>query len=456
MLESLTDRLGLLFKKIRGRGVLTVQHVDETLREVRLALLEADVHFKVVKSFVERVRPRAIGAQVLESLTPGQQVVKIVWEELCLLLGAPEAGSADAAGKDFGIVFKDTPTKVMLVGLQGTGKTTTAAKLALFYKKQGKKVWLVPTDLKRPAACEQLRVLAQSIDVPIILPEGKTELFSVVTAGLEIGAAQGADLLIFDTAGRIELDQDLMDELRKMSSMVIPDELFLVADAMTGQGAVHVAERFHQTVHLSGIILTKMEGDARGGAMLSIRAITGAPIRYMGVGEKVTALEPFYPDRMASRILGMGDVAALAERVQQHFTLDSVKSAGKIKSNQMTLEDFRDQLVQIKKMGSLGEIFDMIPGMRGMAKLPNAGQMEKDLRYNEAILSSMTRKERSDPDRIDGSCRVRIAKGSGTSVEQVNRLLKQFYQAKKMLKTMSFGAGEKGWKNQLGGLFGTR
>jgi len=454
MLENLTDRLSLLFKRIRGKGVLTVQSVDEALREVRLALLEADVHFKVVKSFIENVRSKAIGAEVLESLTPGQQVVKIVWKELSSLLGASEGteSSDSASGKDADILFKNIPTKVMLVGLQGTGKTTTAAKLALFYKKAGKKVLLVATDLKRPAACDQLRTLAESIQIPIILPEENSQLFSVVEKGLEAGVAQGVDLVIFDTAGRIELDSDLMDELGSIESKVSPDEVFLVADAMTGQSAVHVAERFHQVVKLTGIILTKVEGDARGGAMLSIRSITGAPIRYIGVGEKVTALERFYPDRMASRILGMGDILSVVERAQKNFT-HSVKPIEKIKSNELTLEDFLEQLTQIKKMGNLTEILNMIPGGRGMMKQSNPNQMEKELRYNEAILSSMTRQERHDPDRINGSCRLRIAKGSGTSVEQVNRLLKQFYQAKKMFKTMSVGVGKRGFRNPFGGLF---
>jgi signal recognition particle subunit SRP54 len=450
MLENITKKFDLLLKKIQGRGVLTEQNIDETLREVRLALLGADVHFSVVKSFIENVRKSAVGTEVLESLAPGQQMVKIVWLELSRLMGPQNTG----------IAFNTTPTKVMLVGLQGTGKTTSAAKLALFYKRQGKKVLLVATDLKRPAACEQLHTLAKGIDVPIVLPNGKTDLLSVVAAGLEAGQAQGVDLLIFDTAGRIEADEALMKELADIRSWVAPEEVLLVADAMTGQSAVQVAERFHQSIGVSGVILTKTEGDARGGAMLSVRAVTGAPIRFMGIGEKVEALELFHPDRMASRILGMGDILSLVEQVEKKFSKEQAcHVAEKIKSDQFTLEDFLQQLVQIRGMGDIGEILNMIPGVRGMAKLPDSGQMDKELRHSTAILSSMTLKERRDPDSINGSCRVRIAKGSGTSVQEVNRLLKQFFQAKKMLKSVSTGKGQKfgglggGWKNPLRQIF---
>ncbi len=450
MLENLTKKFDLLLKKIQGRGVLTEQNIDETLREVRLALLGADVHFSVVKSFIENVRKSAVGADVLESLTPGQQMVKIVWLELSRLMGPQNTG----------ITFEKIPTKVMLVGLQGTGKTTSAAKLALFYKRQGKKVLLVATDLKRPAACEQLHTLAKGIDVPIVLPNGKTDLFSVVAAGLEAGREQAVDLLIFDTAGRIEADEALMKELAEIRSWVAPEEVLLVADAMTGQSAVHVAERFHQSIGVSGVILTKTEGDARGGAMLSVRTVTGAPIRFMGVGEKVDALELFHPDRMASRILGMGDILSLVEQVEKRFSKEqAIHVAKKIKSDQFTLEDFLQQLVQIKGMGNIGEILNMIPGVGSMAKLPDSNQMDKELRHSTAILSSMTAKERLNPDSINGSCRVRIAKGSGTSVQEVNRLLKQFFQAKKMLKSVSTGKGPKfgglggGWKNPLRQIF---
>ncbi len=449
MLESLTQQFDALFRKIRGRGVLTEQNIDEALREVRLALLSADVHFKVVKSFVDDLRQKAVGKEILASLTPGQQIVKLVWQELSRLMGEKSAGVA---------LVSNPPTKIMLVGLQGTGKTTTVAKMARLYKSERKQVLLVATDLKRPAACDQLQTLAKGIDVPVILPGPGEDLFSVVERGLKAGQTQCADILIFDTAGRVQVDDALMDELGEMKTRIAPHEVLLVADAMTGQAAVHVAQRFHETVGITGVILTKAEGDARGGALLSIRAVTGAPIKFIGVGEKLTAFEPFYPDRMASRILGMGDMLSLIEQAEKTFSHQETKKVQeKIRSNQLTLDDFREQLGQMKKIGDPRRLLEMIPGMRGIGggnmRLPDPSEMERELRHTEAILSSMTRQERANPDWINGSRRKRIAKGSGTSVQEINRLLKQFDQAKKLLKQVSAGSGKSGWKNPLREIF---
>ncbi len=450
ILENLSKRFDALFNKIRGRGVLTEQNIDEAMREIRLALLEADVHFKVVKSFVQDVREKAVGKEVLESLTPGQQIVKIVYHELCLLMGEQRAPCPASRG----ISLQTVPTKIMLVGLQGTGKTTTAGKLARYFKQQGKKVLLVATDLKRPAACEQLETLAKGIDVPIVLPCPGEDVFAVIDHGLAIGKAQGADILIIDTAGRVTVDETLMSELSYMKSRVLPEEVLLVADAMTGQTAVNVAQKFHESVGITGIILTKTEGDARGGAILSIRAITGAQVLFIGTGEKLDAFEVFHPDRMASKILGMGDVLSLVELAEKNFSQETtLLLQEKVRTNQFTLEDFREQIKQIKKMGNLTKVFEMIPGMKGMAKMASEDQMDKDMRHTEAMLSSMTKIERGNPDIINGSRRKRIAGGSGTSVQEVNRLLKQFSDAKKMFKTMSGGNDTRGWKKQLRQIF---
>ena len=444
ILENLSKRFEALFNKIRGRGVLTEQNIDEAMREIRLALLEADVHFKVVKSFVEDVRKKAVGKEVLESLTPGQQVVKIVYQELCLLMGE----------KSVGISLQASPAKLMLVGLQGTGKTTTAGKLAKHFKQQGKKVLFVATDLKRPAACEQLQTLAKSIDVPIVLPRHGEDVFAVIDNGLAVGKEQGVDLLIIDTAGRVAVDSALMDELSEMKFRVLPDEVLLVADAMTGQTAVNVAQRFHESVGITGIILTKTEGNARGGAILSMRAVTGAQILFIGTGEKLDALEVFHPDRMASKILGMGDVLSLVELAEKNFSLEQTTLLQeKIRTDHFTLEDFREQIKQVKKMGNLTKVFEMIPGMQGMAKMTSEDQMNKEMRHAEAILSSMTQVERREPDIINGSRRKRIAKGSGTSVQEINRLLKQFFETQKMFKTMSGGKDTRGWRNPLRQVF---
>jgi signal recognition particle subunit SRP54 len=431
MLENLTKKLDAVFKNITGKGLLTEQNIDEALKEVRLALLEADVHFKVAKSFVEAIRVKAVGKEVLESLTPGQQVVKIVWEELSSLMG----------DKGKGVVFASSPpTVVMLVGLQGSGKTTTAGKLARLYKRDGKRVLLVAADLQRPAAVDQLQTLGKNIEVPVVLPGLEKDPVAVTRLGLVQGKEQGFDLVIVDTAGRLQVDEPLMQELVRMKSQVSPHEILFVADAMTGQTAVNVAQTFHQKLGLTGIILTKAEGDARGGALLSIRSATGTPVKFIGTGEKLDAFELFHPDRMASRILGMGDVLSLVELAEQNYSKEQASQlAKKIRNEQFTLEDFSQQLKQLKKMGSLEKILEMIPGVKNLKALPDQDEMEKEMKHVEAIISSMTPYERQEPGIINGSRRKRISKGSGTSVQEINRLLKQFYQAKKMLKAFSGG-----------------
>lgn len=431
MLENITKRLDKLFKKIRGRGLLTEENIDETLREVRLALLESDVHFKVAKNFCEAVRKKAVGKAVLESLTPGQQVVKIVSEELTELMG----------GQSKGLALADLPpTVVMLVGLQGSGKTTTAGKLALFFKKKDKRVLLVAADLQRPAAVDQLQTLGKSIEVSVVSPDAETNPVAAAEKGIEYGRVHGFDVVILDTAGRIEVDEALMSELSEMKVAVKPDEILLVADAMTGQTAVNVAETFHQQLVLTGVVLTKTEGDARGGAILSIRAVTGAPVRFIGTGEKLDALELFHPDRMASRILGMGDVLSLVELAQEKTDLaEAALLEQKIRKDQFTLDDFSAQLNQMKKMGGAAKLMQMIPGMQRMKAMPDQAKIEREMKSVQAMISSMTRRERREPGIITGSRRKRISRGSGTSVQALNRLLKQFYQAKKMMKRMSSG-----------------
>ena len=431
MLENITKRLDKLFKKIRGRGLLTEENIDETLREVRFALLESDVHFKVAKNFCEAVRKKAVGKAVLESLTPGQQVVKIVSDELTALLG----------GQSKGIALADqAPTVVMLVGLQGSGKTTTAGKLARFFRGKDKRVLLVAADLQRPAAVDQLQTLGKSIEVPVVSPDSGKNPVIAAKKGIDYGRMHGFDVVILDTAGRLEVDEALMAELSAMKSEVSPDEVLLVADAMTGQAAVNVAETFHQKLVLTGVVLTKTEGDARGGALLSIRAVTGAPVRFIGTGEKLEALELFHPDRMASRILGMGDVLSLVELAQEQADqAETARLEQKLRKDRFTLDDFSDQLKQMKRMGGAAKLMEMIPGMQRMKALPDQAKVEREMKSIQAMISSMTIKERRDPSIITGSRRKRISRGSGTSVPELNRLLKQFYQAKKMMKRMSSG-----------------
>ncbi len=438
MLENLTKRLDAVFKGIRGKGVISAEAIDQTLKEVRLALLEADVHFTLVKPFIEEIRLKAGGTEVSKSLTPGLQVIKIVREALAGLMGKQASGIALAACP---------PTILMLVGLQGSGKTTTAGKLARRYKSEGRRVLLVAADLQRPAAVDQLQTHAKRLEVAIALPQGETDPVEVVQKAVVRGRDQGFDLVIVDTAGRMEVDERLMEELVRMKSQVAPHEILLVADAMTGQAAIKVAQVFHDKLHLTGAILTKAEGDARGGAVLSIRSVTGTPIKFIGVGEQLDALELFHPDRMASRILGMGDMQSLLEMAEKSYTKEQAgRLQEKIQKEQFTLEDFREQMKQFKTMGSIEKMLEMIPGMKKMQL--NQGQVEGELKQVEAIISSMTPGERQHPAVINGSRRKRIANGSGTSVQEINRLLKQFQEAQKMMKQFS---GMK--KGKLGRVF---
>jgi signal recognition particle subunit SRP54 len=429
MFDSLSGKLESVFKKLRGRGVLKEDDVKEALREVRLALLEADVNFKVVKDFIAKVQERAVGQEILGSLTPGQQVIKIVHEELVQLLGGTQA-------KLF--LSPNPPTVVMLVGLQGSGKTTTAGKLARNFKKDGRRVMLVPADTRRPAAIQQLKTLAKQVGVEAYSSDQQDPVV-ICRDAVKQAASSLYEVVILDTAGRLQIDEPLMEELRKIKTGVKPNEILFVADAMTGQEAVNIASKFNAEVGFDGVVLTKLDGDARGGAALSVRAVTGKPLKFVGMGEKLDALEPFHPDRMASRILGMGDVMSLIEKAQETVDQEeAVKLAKKLKKNSFDLEDFRNQLKQVKKMGGLQSIIGMIPGL-GKMKMPEDDQSEKELVRVDAIISSMTPKERADYTIINGSRRARIAKGSGTQVQDVNRLLKQFAEMRKMMKSMTSG-----------------
>jgi signal recognition particle subunit SRP54 len=429
MFENLSEKLSLTFKKLRGHGKLTEKNVQEALQEVRLALLEADVHYKVVKKFIEDVRQKAMGHEVLESITPGQQFVKIVHGELTLLMGGSRR-QLDLTGR--------TPFSIMLVGLQGSGKTTTAGKLALHLRHQGRNPFLVPADVYRPAAIDQLTKLGSQLAVPVYDSDRKLKPEEICQDALSKAGAVGADILIMDTAGRLHIDETLMAELVRIKERIHPTEILLVADAMTGQDAVNVAKTFNDLLDITGVILTKMEGDARGGAALSLSAVANKPIKFIGVGEKLDALEPFFPDRMASRILGMGDVISLIEKAQEEYDeKEAVNLARKLKKREFDLEDFRSQLKQVKKLGSLEQILSMLPGMGQLKQLKSLKPDEKELVRVEAIINSMTKEERRDYRMINGSRRKRIALGSGTSVQDVNRLLKNFAQAKKMMENMT-------------------
>ena len=434
MFESLTSKLDAVLKKFKGRGLLTEKDLEEGLREVRLALLEADVNFKVVKSFIERVKGRAMGREVMESLSPGQQVVKIVYEELCAVMGEGSKGLQ---------LSPNLPTVIMLVGLQGSGKTTTAGKVARMFKQDGRKALLVAADIRRPAAVKQLEVLGEGLKVPVYTPDTGKDAVAVCTGGVEYGKKYGHDVVIIDTAGRLHIDDELMKELICIKDKVSPNEVLLVVDAMMGQDAVNIATHFNESLDITGVILTKLDGDARGGAVLSIRHVTGKPIRLLGMGEKLDQLEPFYPDRMASRILGMGDVLSLIEKAERAYSLEDVKDIkDKFRGDSFTLEDFRSQMKQLKRLGSLTELVQMIPGGRKILQGIGGELPEDGLKHVEAIINSMTVKERLDHTIINGSRRKRIASGSGTRVEEVNRLLKQFLQARKMLKGLSGGKGK--------------
>lgn len=438
MLSTLSERLGGIFARLSSRGRLTESDVNEVAREVRVALLEADVNLAVAKNFVAKVKERAVGADVLASLTPAQSVVKIVYDELVLLMGGAQAR----------LQFSDAPPSViMLVGLQGSGKTTQAAKLGLRLKEQGRRSLLVAADVYRPAAIEQLRTLGKQIDLPVY---GEAGADPVQTAREAVAEARriGISTVVIDTAGRLQVDDEMMRELERIKAAVSPKEILFVADAMTGQQATAVAAEFNRRLGITGIILTKMDGDARGGAALSIYAQTGAPIKFVGVGEKVGALEAFHPDRLASRILGMGDVLTLIEKTQSVYSLDQAKTLEqKLRKNDFTLDDFLDQLRQVRKIGSMSELVKMIPGMS--KALPKDVEIDEgDVRRVEAIICSMTRSERRRPDILNGSRRKRIALGSGTQVSEVNRLIKQFESSRQMMKQL----GSKRPRSPFGGL----
>ncbi|WP_352407306.1 signal recognition particle protein [Acetoanaerobium noterae] len=424
--ENLAEKLQSTLKNLKGKGKLTEKDVDLAMREVKLALLEADVHYKVVKDFIKKVKERSIGSEVMESLTPGQQVIKIVNEELSELMGGVQSKIN---------ISSKPPTVIMLVGLQGAGKTSTAGKLALNLKKQGKQPMLVACDVYRPAAIKQLEIVASGAGAIFYSEEGNTNPVEIATKGYEKAKTLGYDIVIIDTAGRLHIDENLMDELKNIKSSIKPHEIMLVVDSMTGQDAVNIAESFDQTLGIDGVILTKLDGDTRGGAALSIKAITKKPIKYAAVGEKLEDLEQFYPDRMASRILGMGDVMSLIEKAQSAFDEDKAKEMqAKMKSSDFTFDDFLDQMQQIKKMGPLKNLLEMIPGMSQMKQLKDVDIDDKELVKIEAIIQSMTKKERQNPSIINASRKKRIAMGSGSHVSQVNRLLKQFEESKKMMK----------------------
>ena len=428
MFQNLTDKLANAFKKFRNKGKLTEADVREGMREIKLALLEADVNYKVVKDFVKSVTERAVGEVVLESLLPAQQVVKIVNEELIKLMGSESAKLE---------VSPAPPTVYMMVGLQGAGKTTHAGKIALMQKKKGKRPLLVACDVYRPAAIKQLEVLGDSLDIPVFSMGSKVSPVEIARAGVEHAKKNAYDLVIIDTAGRLHIDEELMEELKKIKAAVKPTEILLTVDAMLGQDAVNVAQSFNDLLDITGVVLTKMDGDTRGGAALSVRYITGKPIKLVGTGEKTDAIEIFHPDRIASRILGMGDILSLIERAEAAYDeKTAAEMERKLRESSFTLEDFLDQFKQLRKMGNVEQLLSMMPGVKPGA-LKDASIDEKQLSRTEAIILSMTKKERNNPDLLNGSRRKRIAAGSGTSVEEVNKLLRQFEQTKKMMKQFS-------------------
>ncbi len=434
--ESLTDKLQSTFKKLRGRGKVSAADLKDAMREVKMALLEADVNFKVVKSFINSVSERASGAEVMESLTPGQQVVKIVNEELVKLMGSEEKIK----------ISSKPPTIIMMAGLQGAGKTTTAAKLGGLLKKQGKRPLLCACDVYRPAAIDQLRVVGGQIGIPVFSVEGSKDPVDISKKALSHAISNGNDILIIDTAGRLHIDEDLMQELKNIKSEVNPTEILLVVDAMTGQDAVNVAESFNSELEIDGVVLTKLDGDTRGGAALSVRAVTGKPIKFCGMGEKLGDLEVFHPERMASRILGMGDVLSLIEKAEQAIDeKKAIELEKKMRTSTFSYGDFLDQMEQMKKMGPMEQLLGMIPGMN-QAALKDVKIDEKKMLHTEAIIKSMTNGERENRDKLTPKRRERIAKGSGTSVAEVNALVKQFEQMQKMMKMMTGGGMSKQMK----------
>ncbi|MHB1398456.1 MAG: signal recognition particle protein [Trichloromonadaceae bacterium] len=443
MFDNLTDKFDSVFKKLRGHGRLTEGNIQDALREVRLVLLEADVNFKVVKDFVAAVQSRAVGQEVLKSLTPAQQVIKVVRDELGLLMGSGVDNQLNLSAKP--------PVPIMLCGLQGAGKTTTCGKLALRLRKEKRNPLLVPADIYRPAAIEQLKVLGRQLGVPVFDTQPGMDPVRICEEARRFAELNGYDTLILDTAGRLHIDDTLMGELERIKASLSPREILFVADSMTGQDAVNVAKSFDERLAITGVILTKLDGDARGGAALSIRAVTGKPIKFVGMGEKLDALEVFYPDRMAQRILGMGDVLSLIEKAESVIDKDQAAAMQKrLRKEGFTLENFRDQLQSIKKMGSLESILSMIPGAgKAMKSMQGMQLPDKELKKIEAIIGSMTAKERRDHRIINGSRRLRISKGSGTTVQDVNQLLKRFTEAQKMMKKMQ-QLGPKGLKGLMG------
>lgn len=439
--QGLADRLQQTFNKLKKKGKLTEADVKEALREVRVALLEADVNFKIVKQFVDKVKERAIGQEVLNSLTPGQHVIKLVNEELTALMGGTQSKL---------VISSSPPTVIMMVGLQGAGKTTTSGKLANLLRKQNKRPLLVAGDIYRPAAIKQLQVLGEQLNIPVFSMGDKNSPVNIAKAAIEHAKLHGNDYVIIDTAGRLHIDETLMEELAAVKEKVNPDEILLVVDAMTGQDAVNVAESFNSQLTLTGVVLTKLDGDTRGGAALSVKAITGCPIKFAGMGEKLDALEPFHPDRMASRILGMGDVLSLIEKAQSNLDQEKAKELEKkMRNAEFTFDDFLDQMEQVRKMGPLDQVLGMMPGANKIKGLKDMQVDEKQLARVEAIIKSMTPEEKQKPEIINSSRRKRIAAGSGNQVQDVNRLLKQFTDMKKMMKQFSSqqkGKGKKKFK----------
>lgn len=438
MFDALSDRLEGIFSKLRSRGYLKEEDIDVALREIRLALLEADVNFRVVKDFVNRIKEKAVGQEILKSLTPGQQVVKIVHEELIHLLGSKNEKIQLAP---------NPPTIIMMVGLHGSGKTTTSAKLANLFKKQGRRPMLVAADLQRPAAIDQLETLGKQIDIPVYLNREIKDPVKVAEGAVKQAILDARDILILDTAGRLHVDDALMEEISSIKTTINPHEILFVADAMTGQDAVNIAKTFNEKIGITGIILTKMDGDARGGAALSIRSVTGKPIKFIGVGEKIEMIESFYPDRVASRILGMGDVLTFIEKTQESVSLEEAeKIQKKILEESFTLEDLKDQIKHIRSMGPIENLLSMIPGIGKQIK--NVQVDEKEFTKIEAIINSMTPKERRNPQILNGSRKRRIALGSGTTVTDVNKVLKQYKEMKRMLKMFKGKKGKRGKKNK--------
>lgn len=445
MFDSLSDKLESVFKKLRGQGVMTEDNIRESLREVRLALLEADVNFKVVKDFVENVRIKAVGTEVLTSLSPGQQVIRIVHDEMIAIMGGGEDNSLDLAAKP--------PVAIMMVGLQGAGKTTTCGKLGNFLKKQKRRPLLVPADVYRPAAIEQLNTVGRQLGLEVFSSTANQKPLDICVSAMKFAELNGFDTVILDTAGRHQIDDFLMNELSEINFAVQPREILFVADAMTGQEAVTIACGFNDRLEISGVILSKLDGDAKGGAALSIKAVTGKPVKFVGLGEKLDALEVFHPDRLVSRILGMGDVLTLVEKAQSIFDeKETILLQQKLKKSQFDLEDFLAQMQQMKKLGSLESIMGMIPGMGKMMKqMKGAQPTENEIKRIEAIIRSMTPSERANHGIINGSRRLRISRGSGTTVQEVNLLLKRFTEAQKMMKMMQ-KLGPKGLLKGMGGL----